>query len=251
MHNFKFGGKDLLGFCGRITQAPSHTVAERNCELVEIPGRSGNIYIDNKSYKNVDFDLSICFMPFLSDLTARQLAYAVINWLAPLTGYQIYEDTYNPGYYTKAVLKNIGEIKRELPTLLTATLSFSRLPYWYRTDGKNEIILPNDNSDKIINNPEPFDAPPIFIYRNQNASNASITLYINNVKTILHPNLNYTEQRLDGLNLQYKGIKTDGSEIFIGPELPPDLKPGENTISVKTISSSTEYFSIIPNWRRL
>lgn len=251
MHNFKFGGRNLLDFCGRITQAPSHTVAERNCELVEIPGRSGNIYIDNKSYKNVDFDLSICFMPFLSDLTARQLAYAVINWLAPLTGYQIYEDTYNPGYYTKAVLKNIGEIKRELPTLLTATLSFSRLPYWYRIEGKNEIILPNDNSEITLHNPEPFDAPPIFIYRNQNASNASITLLINNVKTILQPKLNYTEQRLDGLNLQYKGIKADGSEIFMGPELPQNLKPGENTISVKTISGSTEYFSIIPNWRRL
>lgn len=251
MHNFKFGGNNLLNFCGRITQAPSHTVAERNCELVEIPGRSGNVYIDNKSYKNVDFDLSICFMPFLSDLTARQLAYAVINWLAPLTGYQTYEDTYNPGYYTKAVLKNIGEIKRELPTLLTATLSFSRLPFWYRLDGKNEIILPIDSSEKYINNPEPFDAPPIFIYRNQNTNNSSISLYINGVKTILHPKSDYTEQRLDGLNLQYKGIKADGTETFLGPELPPNLNPGENTVSVKTISGSTEIFSIIPNWRRL
>ena len=251
MHNFKFGGKDLLGFCGRITQAPSHTVAERNCELVEIPGRSGNIYIDNKCYKNVDFDLSICFMPFLSDLTARQSAYAVINWLAPLTGYQIYEDTYNPGYYTKAVLKNIGEIKRELPTLLTATLSFSRLPYWYRLDGQKEIILPNDNSEITLNNPEPFDAPPTFIYKNQNTLGASITLQINGEKTLLHPKTDYTEQRLDGLNLQYKGVKADGTEIFLGPDLPPNLNPGENTVSVATISGSTEIFKIIPNWRRL
>lgn len=251
MHNFEFGGKNLLNFCGRIAQAPSHTVAERNFELAELPGRSGNVYIDNKSYKNVDFDLKICFMPFLADLTARQLAYAVIDWLAPLNGYQIYKDTYNPGYYTKAVLKNIGEIKRELPTLLTATLSFSRLPYWYSLAGQKEIILPNDNSEITLNNPEPFDAPPIFIYRNQNASNASITLYINNVKTILHPNRNYTEQRLDGLNLQYKGVKADGTEIFLGPDLPPNLNPGENTVSVATISGSTEIFKIIPNWRRL
>lgn len=250
MHNFKFGGKDLLSFCGRITQAPSHTVAERNCELVEIPGRSGNIYIDNKSYKNVDFDLKICFMPFLADLTARQLAYAVIDWLAPLNGYQIYKDTYNPGYYTKAVLKNIGEIKRELPTLLTATLSFSRLPYWYRLDGQKEIILPNDNSEITLHNPEPFDAPPIFVYQNQDISIKAISLKINGVGTTLKINSDYVEQKLDGLNLQHKGITSDGTEIFLSSALPPNLKPGKNTIGVTT-KGSNEIFKIIPNWRRL
>lgn len=250
MHNFEFGGKNLLNFCGRIAQAPSHTVAERNFELAELPGRSGNVYIDNKSYKNVDFDLKICFMPFLADLTARQLAYAVIDWLAPLNGYQIYKDTYNPGYYTKAVLKNIGEIKRELPTLLTATLSFSRLPYWYRLDGQKEIILPNDNSDKIIDNPERFDAPPIFIYQNQSTAFKAISLKINGVSTPLLTNSDVVEQRLDGLNLQHKGSYSDGTEVFLSSALPPNLKSGKNVISVTT-KGNNEIFKIIPNWRRL
>lgn len=251
MHNFKFGGNNLLNFCGRIAQAPSHTVAERDFDLVEIPGRSGNVYIDNKCYKNVDFSLKICFMPFLSDLTARQLAYAVIDWLAPLVGYQTYEDTYNPGYFTKAVLKNIGEIKRELPTLLTATLSFSRLPYWYSTDGQKEIILSKDGSNKNINNSEKFDAPPIFIYQNPNTQNASVTLKINGIKTIISPLTAYVEQRLDGLNMQYKGIKANGDEIFISPLLPSNLTPGENTVSVTALPNSNEICKIIPNWRRL
>lgn len=250
MHNFKFGDKNLIEFCGRILQAPSHYVAERNFELAELPGRNGNVYIDNLNYKNVDFNLKICFMPFLSELSARQLAYAIIDWLAPLNGYQTYEDTYNPGYYTKAVLKNIGEIKRELPTLLTADLSFNRLPFWYRIDGKEEIILPN-NSSIILNNPEPFEAQPIFIYKNQNTSNTAISLNINGINTVLSPITEFKEQRLDGLNMQYKGIKADNTQCYIGPELPPNLKTGKNIISVNTLENSTEILKLIPNWRRL
>lgn len=248
MHNFKFGGKDLLSFCGRITQAPSHTVAERNYELVELPGRSGSVYIDNKSYKNVDFNLKICFMPFLSDLTARQLAYAVINWLAPLVGYQTYEDTYNPGYYTKAVLKNIGKIERELPTLLTATLSFSRLPYWYSLEGKKAVEIPIDQTPVQLYNKEPFASEPIIIYCNEIVSLTKAVVTINKNETSLTALDGYTERRLDGPAKQYVGFKADGTRAYLGTQLPPNLHPGQNEIIGKSQSGSLK---IIPNWRRL
>lgn len=125
------------------------------------------------------------------------------------------------------------------------------MPYWYSTDGQKEIILSKDGSNKNIHNSEKFDAPPIFIYQNPNTQNASVTLKINGIKTIISPLTAYVEQRLDGLNMQYKGIKANGDEIFISPLLPSNLTPGENTVSVTALPNSNEICKIIPNWRRL
>lgn len=247
MHNFKFGNHSLSEFGGRILKAPSHSIAERDFELIEIPGKNGALFVDNGKYRNVPYEIPICLMPFLSETTARQLAYAIIDWLAPLKGYYEYRDTYNPGYFTRAVLTNIDEIKRELPNLLTTKLSFSREPYWYRTDGLNEIEFSNDKTPVILNNPEPFEALPIItLYDIETTEKAAVNI---NGSTANMPGENGCVERvLDGMNMQYIGYKTDGTKKHLGPQLPSPLSIGKNKIFGMAHSGS---FKIIPNWRRL
>ena len=101
MHDFSYNGVALSGFAGRILQAPVHTVAKRNVEMVKIYGRSGDDVIASESYDNVDFSLKIGFLPHLTAYNAQTLAEAVIDWLAPLqNGYYTYRDTLNNGYFT-------------------------------------------------------------------------------------------------------------------------------------------------------
>lgn len=255
MHNFTFNGVDLSAFGGRILQAPLHTVANRNIELVKIYGQNGDEIIDNESYDNVDFSLKIAFLPIFGQQTARQLAYAIIDWLAPLqNGYYIYRDTYNPGYFTKAVLKNIGEIERTLPTQLSATLKFNRVPYWYRDDGVNAVEFYNGGADNILTNPEQHSAEPIyqFVYL-RNVPNVTVFFIINGTTNSLFMPVDSKTYYLDNVKKQTY-YYNNGQKIYVSDVLLPNLPSGNNTIKFnieQTLSVGSFHLNVIPNWRRL
>lgn len=250
MHNFSFGGKNLLQFGGRILQAPSHTIAKRNTQRVKIYGKSGDVIIDNESYDNVDFSLKICFMPYLTGKTAHDIAYAIIDWLAPLQNdYYEYRDTYNSGYFTQAVLTNFDELVRELPTLLTATLKFSRVPFWYRNDGKNVISLSSDN---VIANPEAYSAEPLYCFVYSRNGFETISITVNGETVNVDASGKPANYYFDNVQKQFYWFEDD-VKSYLGRELLPDLQPGENNVSFRVGPMSTGSFrlDIIPNWRRL
>lgn len=257
MHDFSYNGVSLSGFAGRILQAPVHTVAKRNVEMVKIYGRSGDDVIDNESYDNVDFSLKIGFLPHLTAYNAQTLAEAVIDWLAPLqNGYYTYRDTLNNGYFTQATLKSFGEVKRELRTLLTATLRFSRVPYWYSDAGAQRaagaIRMPI-----TMTNPENYDAEPIVrvIYRGSSADEMNFKLSADGeqfAEFILNTGL--TPNILDGVEGQHY-VEVGGVKNYISAALPP-LIPANGSVTFSGAFDSPyqdESFnlSIIPNWRRL
>lgn len=249
MHNFYFAGHSLSEFAGRIAQAPSHQIAQRDFEFVEIPGRSGDLVQDNGRYNNVSFSLQIYFLPFLSKQTAKQLAYAVIDWLGAFNGYQEYRDSYNPGYYTKAIITNFETIIRELPTFLSTTIQFSRVPFWYRLDGRNEIELPYGSYVRL-NNPEPLVAEPTVFYT-QASLNSLPALTINSKYVgLTGTKSDYVKYELNLIEKFYKGYDSNGIATHISPLLPPELPSGENILrSFTTPTYGT--FSIVPHWRRL
>ena len=159
MLDFSFGGHSLLSFGGRVLQAPVHTVAKRNITRIKIFGQSGDEIVDNGSYDNVDFSLQIGFFVHKTAYTAQQLARAVIDWLAPLQdGYHEYSDSLNSGYFTWACLTNFEQVAREMRTLLTATLKFTRVPFWYSDSGKTARTFINQT---LFENPENYPSEPV------------------------------------------------------------------------------------------
>ncbi len=192
MRSFSFNGVSLRSLGGRITEAPFHTVASRDVEQVKIYGQSGDEVIDNQSYNNVPFTVKIAFLPYKTvkiaflpyktAQTANDIARAVIDWLAPLQGaYYTYTDSWNPGYFTKARLTNFDEVKRELRTLLTATLKFSRVPFWYSNSGA--VAITTTNGRLTLTNPEAYAAEPVIkiTYTGTATNNYRFYLWINNV----------------------------------------------------------------------
>lgn len=250
MRDFSFNGVSLSSFGGRILQAPSHTIAKRNISREKIYGQSGDEIIDNGSYDNVDFSLKIGFMPFLTNQSARSLADAVVYWLASLqNGYYEYTDTLKPGYYTRAVLTNFGEIVQELPTLLTGTLKFSRVPFWYRNDGKNVISLSSDN---VIANPEAYSAEPLYCFVYSRNGFETISITVNGETVNVDASGKPANYYFDNVQKQFYWFEDD-VKSYLGRELLPDLQPGENNISFRVGPMSIGSFrlDITPNWRRL
>ena len=243
MHDFTFNGTSLSSLGGRIVQTPVHYVASRNVEFIKIYGQSGDEVIDNDSYDNVDFTVKIAFLPRLAQQTAQNLAKAIIDWLAPLqNGYYTYRDTLNPGYFTKAILKNFNEVRRDLRTVLTANLKFNRVPFWYKDGGATAITF---RDQALLVNPEVYTAEPIITLTAATTLN-NIKLTINGVETAFNIGSQYANI-FDCVAKQNYKIQ-DGQKVYLSTNLPPDLSAGENLI---TLSTSQVTCSIVPNWRRL
>ena len=257
MHDFTFNGVSLRSLGGRITEAPFHTVASRDVEQVKIYGQSGDEVIDNQSYNNVPFTVKIAFLTYKTSQTANDIARAVIDWLAPLQGaYYTYTDTWNTGYFTKARLTNFDEVKRELRTLLTATLKFSRVPFWYNNSGTTAVT--QDSSGNVtLTNPEIYSAEPIVTveYTGTAANNYKCTISIASVSVYVYSGGVTPYQVLDGVQKQHYKISNNTKE-YISNTLPPELPPNRRFICAARLEGSSIWgrdvqLSIIPNWRRL
>ena len=248
MHDFTFNGISLRSLGGRIAEAPFHTVASRDVDQVKIYGQSGDEVIDNKSYNNVPFSVKIAFLTYKTAQTANDIARAVINWLAPLQGaYYAYTDSWNTGYFTKARLTNFDEVKRELRTLLTATLKFTRVPFWYESGGAVPVAFTDQGT---FVNPEIYSAEPIFdLVYTGDLTNITLHLLVGNkaIDVPMGSSASLSHQILDGVAKQHYCID-NGTKIYISDLLPPDLQPGSNIIS---LSHSAVTCTLTPNWRRL
>ena len=246
MRDFTFNGISLRSFGGRITEAPFHTVASRDVDQVKIYGQSGDEVIDNKSYNNVPFSVKIAFLTYKTAQTANDIARAVINWLAPLQGaYYAYTDSWNTGYFTKARLTNFDEVKRELRTLLTATLKFSRVPFWYKNSGTAGITFSDQG---LFVNPEIYPSEPVLNLTYTGSGTINVRIEFNGVPIeITMGTTPLNNQILDGVRKQHYRVQ-NGNNIYLSDVLPPDLVPGDNII---TFSDSRVTCTLVPNWRRL
>ena len=259
MRDFTFNGVSLSSLGGRITEAPFHTVASRDVDQVKIYGQSGDEVIDNQSYNNVSFSVKIAFLTYKTAQTANDIARAVINWLAPLQGaYYSYTDSWNTGYFTKARLTNFDEVKRELRTLLTATLKFTRVPFWYSDAGASPVVGAI-NGSVTVTNPENYDAEPIITAMYRGSANYNVFFRFREGNTIIYDSLLggiWPKQILDGVAKQHYVITNTNERKYIDSALPSNIPAGGSVTysgTFGTEASPDHSFTIYvtPNWRRL
>ena len=265
-YNFSFAGTALSGFCGVTTKRPPREVALYDGTLQDIPGRSGSEFIDNKRYKNVPFTREIGFAKH-SYSHIDDLVEMVIDWLAYLHGYQEFEDTDHPGMVTFAVLTNFGEIQTLLRKYHTATLKFSRVPFWYEKDGlKEKVLTDNLYSGITLHNRYRIESKPIVkvkLYSTVTSSNA-FTLRYNGAEDYIYRWSDLPLTTEGGalrrfITIDFENEETlmstsesGGDAEYIDVGMPLGFTPGPNSVSVfGGYNSTVESLSIIPRWRCL
>ena len=157
-YSFKFGDSWISELGAISTETPPVEIAQRDYELIDIPGKDGSDYIDNRRYNNVEFARSISLIGRKNFPVEDKVA-TFINTYAYLQGYQPFEDTDHNDMVTEAVLTNFNEINRKLRTLNTATLKFSRKPYWYPKSGLEYREMDLSPSTPTITFDNPFMLP--------------------------------------------------------------------------------------------
>ena len=181
---------------------------ERDMERVEIPGRSGELLIDRKRFKNVVVTYPAFIRHKFKDLT--DLARA---WLLKDVGYRILEDTYHPDEFRKACFAGPLDFDvRFLNRSGECTISFNCMPQRYLKIGE-EII--RSTEEVRLWNPTEFPARPwIRVYgTGGNLVAGNVIIQINQINGYIDIN-SETQNACKGLTNCNGNIKADEFPVF-------------------------------------
>ncbi len=263
MYNFKFAGVALSELHGVVTSRPDREVALYDGSLSDIPGRSKSEFIDNKRYKNVPFSREIGFSQRPS-IQIPDLIEQLINWLGyHQNGYYEFEDSDHPGMVTYATLTNFGQIQTTLRRFHTATLKFSRDPFWYikKSLEYTSLDLTADTVSATILNPYKIDSKPIIRFGLKNKSAGTDIIAFNIISGGVSTNYSYSLNRATYHGSYTLEIDCENETVrlisgntvhFRDSSIPKGFDIGSTTFTLTgSTKSNLNSLSFAPRWRCL
>lgn len=145
-----------------ITGKDVYNSAERDVEVIQIPGRNGDLIRDKKRFNNIDVTYEAGAYDNTQPDFAQKLA-ELRNALASRVGYKRLEDEYNIEEYRMGYYK--GQFETEPTSYQRAgefDITFSCLPQRFLKSGENEVAITSGGS---IVNPTEFESKPLLMVK--------------------------------------------------------------------------------------
>ena len=249
-----FGNKSLKDFGIYISGNGTYNAPERDRKTVAIPGRNGDLTIDNGRYKNVNVKYP-AFIVSDFDVNMEGLR----DYLLSITGYARLEDTYHPDEFRMARYNNGLNNVKMVDSLIAGQfdLSFDCKPQRFLKDGERVRYLGeawNDGNSATIINPTMQNALPLLQISDQGPGTI---VTINGVTlTIDHPTSSDVFVDCEAQEC-YLGNGTNwNSHMTISGDEFPQLIPGENVIGwenrdTSSVSDAKSKLWITPRWWRV
>lgn len=229
-----FGDVNTKDFAVGIYGNALASAPERDQEFVKVPGRNGDLILDNGRYNNI----TISYKAYIIDNYNVNIA-GLRNALLDKTGYSKLQDTVNPDEYryAKALPFDVDEYG-----ILRAgefTMKFNCKPQRYLVEGDKVITLTSASS--ILNPHKQTALPLIRAYGTGSFSIGSVTVTINSSNSYTDIDCELQEAYKDTLATNCNGNISLTNGQF------PSLVSGLNSISLSGISK----LEITPRWWRL
>ena len=158
MGNLKFGDvytKDL----DLIIQAPPvYNFPAKDLSTEHIPGRNGDLIIDNKCWQNVERTYSIAAV-FRPNSNFIENCEKFIKFLTAKRGYQRLEDSYDPKVFRMAQFKSNGALQNYYDEATAMNVTFDCKPQRYLKDGEVPVLF--SGASATLENPTGRPALPI------------------------------------------------------------------------------------------
>ena len=229
---FTWNGKKSSDFGIIIKHKEIYKAPVRDVDFVEVPGRDGEVILDNGRYKNVD----VTYQVRVKNVKSKLLEIA--NWLSAV-GYQKLVDSDDSTHYRMAA--RTGSVdwdylgKGEWADL---EIAFNCKPFRSLATGDTKTTLTAAGS---ITNPTQYTALPyIKIYGSGN-----ITLSIGG-QSFPFLNIGSYIECDSALQAVFTGVNNKADKANFDDF--PTLKPGANSISWTGTVTKVE---IVPHWREL
>lgn len=239
MNYFTFNSQSTTDFGLYVSRKSIYTMPERDVTFVEVPGRDGDVLIDNGRYKNVNISYDIGLNSIGTQMPN------IKQWLAQ-KGYLHLSDSYQTGYYRLANYSSQLDIEEIIKNFGTATVTFNCKPYMYKTSGDTATWYTGtagDGYSVTITNPESYPSAPLF--RIVGSGTCGIT--VNGVA--ISVNIPAADTRVDidcELQSAFREMVLKNNNLTT--TVFPLLQPGDNTIA---FTGNTTSLRVTPRWRRL
>lgn len=203
-------------------------VPERDVDVISIPGRSGELTIDNECYKNIERKLIF----YTRNIERLQEFEA---FLSSLKGYVRIETTIESEHFYLARISGyeIGGIGNRTGAI---TVILNCKPQRYLISGENKIVL---NKSRGLYNDTFYDARPLLrVY-------GVGSIKIGNVEIYILKNTSYIDIDTDLMEAYRDGANCNADISLMGYEF-PILKSRSKTQI--TINGGISKVEIIPRW---
>lgn len=227
-----YNGKSFLDFGVFISGSGTYNAPERDASKVEIPGKNGNLTIDNGRYKN----LTVKYPAFVVSNFSDNIE-ALRNYLLTQTGYVRLEDTYHPDEYRLGKISG-GFTTKPVAQLIAGEfdLEFDCYPQRFLKSG--EAAVEYTAAGTIINKYLTEAKPLIRAYGTGSFSIGGVAVQILAADGYTDIDCDLQEAYKDTLatNCNANIVLTNG--VF------PTLKAGSNAITLSGITK----LEITPRW---
>ena len=230
-HWLTFGGRPISDFNVYISGAGTFGAPERDRKSVVIPGRDGELTIDNGRYKNI----KVSYPAFIAKDYSQNVA-ALRNYLLSFTGYARLEDTYHPDEFRMA--RYTGAFDGGSTKGMNAgsfKIDFDCMPQRWLKSGEQVLtgFYSRESTGSLVHiqNPGYMVAKPLIKVTLTDASTAQITINnveidVSNTEGPMYVDCEIQEAYsvLDQSSMNEYLTLADG--VF------PSLKPGDNIVGL-------------------
>ena len=231
MNYFEFNGIKSNDYGLIISNKDIYSAPAPDVSFVSVPGRNGDVLIDNSRFQNVTVSYDVAFR------NVKSRAAAIKLWLCR-AGYFVLTDTYQPAYFRLAAFSSNLKIDELIENVGQAQISFNCKPFMYSFAGRETITLTEPGT---VTNPEAFAALPYI----KIIGGGDITLFIGARAYAVRSVESYVE--LDSeLMAAYKGSVLCNDKINFSEF--PVFPPGENSVSW---TGAVTQIKIVPRWRTM
>ena len=163
MGNFKFGEHSTKDFDLVIQAPPTYNFPEKDVSVEHIPGRNGDLIIDNNCWKNTERTYSIAsvFRPGTDFISNSE---RLIKWLTSTEGYHRLEDSYDPDVYRLGSFKNSGSLTNYYDKATAINVTFDCKPQRYLKNGEKSVEF--SGSVATLENPTGYYSLPEITIKN-------------------------------------------------------------------------------------
>lgn len=239
MKSFYFDGRSCADFGMVISGSGTYNAPQRDVDILSVPGRNGDLIIDNGRYLNtmVTYPVSIC-----RDFPDK--AQAARSWLMSGTGYRRLEDDYHPGYFRLGAFTGpIDFDVKFLNRVGETSLKFNCKPQRFLKQGEFPVEV---TSGTYLHNPTAFPALPMIAVYGSGSGFVSVSGIYVEIKSI-SDQITLDCELQDAYRHVGDGVPENMNNCIYAPEFPV-LQPGDNIIS---FGGQVSGVSIIPRWWEL
>ena len=241
MQEIYFNDRYLSEFSCVITEPPKRPFPKRKYEKISIPGRNGDLVLDDECYENISLTYKVETIPSLYDgKDIDEVLTDLKAWLLSSVEYKKLYDTELPEGFNWAFCSGISDAVKTFDEMYEFNITFDCKPFFYLDTGQIKKTF-TSTSISLYNEGNYKAYPEIKI-----VGTGRIMCYVNGqyfTISDVSPNVIVDSEKM----LAYSSNLIDKSDLFSGKY--PILSVGANTISF--VGAGFQSATVLTRWCNL